>query len=452
MVAFRPIHVVISLCVSLFIPSSLLLAETAAAVRWSSFQNGGRPELHDVQLPLTWGPEKHVAWTIKLEGYGQSSPVVAEQLVLVTSTKGPNKDSYYLSAMRLASGEEVWQLELANPSPEESTNYVSRAAPTPIVDRERVIAFFEGGLMVAADFSGRILWKRNLVEDYGPVAARHGIGASLEQDAQHVFLWMERTEQPYLLAVDKATGETIWKVEGLGSTSWSSPRLVPVGENSHLVCSAGGRVVGFDPQTGQRLWELEGVANNTTATPYPLTDGRFLLGASEGRGEETGGKGAESNGVVQIQEEEKGEFRAEFLWRARRATSSFGSPVIADGRAYLVSRAGVLFCLDAATGEEQYVSRLGAGSIWAKPIVASGNIYFFGREGTTSVVALGETFEERATNLLWPVTPDMPPADAAPPGGDGGPVLYSAVAAPPYLILRSGDRLYAISESPSPTP
>jgi outer membrane protein assembly factor BamB len=424
---------------------SPLYAEAPSSVIWSSFQKGGRPEVQDVDLPLNWQPGKNMAWQAELPGYGQSSPVVAGDLVFVTSTQGPNKETCHLAAFQLSTGEKVWQLDLSNPSPEENTNYVSRAAPTPAVDEDRLIAFFEGGLLLATDFAGKLLWQRNLVEDYGALAARHGLGSSLEQDAQHVFVWIERTEQPYLLAIKKTSGETAWKADGLGATSWSSPRLVPVGDGFHLVCSASGRVAGFDPSTGERLWNLEGVSNNTTATPFPLKDGRFLLGASEGRGEETGGLGAESNGVVQIQKQEDGSFLAEFLWRAKRATSSFGSPVVAGGKAYVVSRSGVLYCLDVVMGEERYVSRLGAGSIWATPVITSKWMYFFGREGMTSVISLGDRFEELATNKLWDISAEDKPAEPGPPGAGGGPVLYSAVAANPYLILRSGSALYAIS-------
>jgi outer membrane protein assembly factor BamB len=418
-------------------------AKAPSSAAWPSFQKGGDPSVADDNLPLHWKPGEGIAWQVELQGYGQSSPVVAGQQVFVTSTSGPNKETCHLAAFQLSDGEKRWQLDLANPSPEESTNYVSKAAPTPAVDQERLIALFEGGLLLATDFTGQILWQRNLVEDYGPLAARHGLGSSLEQDEQRVFVWLERTEQPYLLAVDKETGKSIWKVEGMGATSWSSPRLVAVGDGAHLVCSASGRVSGFDPATGVRLWELDGVANNTTATPFPLTDGRFLLGASEGRGEEAGGNGAQSNGVIQIRRREDGSYTAEFIWRARRATSSFGSPVVADQLAYLVNRAGVLYGLDVATGEERYVSRLGAGSIWATPLITPNRLYFFGREGTTSVVARGDRFEELATNPLWEGSADRQPAEEA-ALGTGGPVLYAAVAAAPYLILRSGDTLHAI--------
>src|SRR5690606_36560747 len=141
-------------------------------------------------------------------------------------------------------------------------------------------------------------WQRDLVADFGAITARHGLGSSLEQDATRVFAWIERQEEPYLIAMSKETGETLWKVDGLGATTWSSPRLVPVSGGVHLVCSAKGKVVGLDPQTGQRLWEFAEITNNTSCTPMPVGEGAFLIGASDGRDEQSSSGGAGSHGLM----------------------------------------------------------------------------------------------------------------------------------------------------------
>jgi hypothetical protein len=90
----------------------------------------------------------------------------------------------------------------------------------------------------------------------------------------------------------------------------------------------------------------------------------------------------------------------------------------------------VLHRLQLEDGEQVSVSRVGAGSIWATPIVAGQRLYLFGYKGTTSVIALPDG-EELAENRLW--------------NGDSEQgALYAAAAAPPYLLLRRGDMLYAV--------
>jgi len=322
------------------ISSVLLLISshvTSAADNWPSFQNGGTSRLDSDNVPLQWNSRDGIAWTFELAGYGQSTPVVWDDHVYVTSCSGQMKDNLRITALKLTSGEKIWDVKLANSSPEKNSNYISRAAPTPVADANGVIAFFEGGNVIALNHDGSALWERDLVQDYGPISARHGLGSSLEQDGHYVFVWIERSESPYVLALEKDTGKTVWKAAGVGKTTWSSPRLVSVGDGQHLVLSASGRIMGLEPKTGEQLWILEDVAYNTVATPMPLGEGRFLVGASEGRGEEPAAGSAKSNGVVQIRKEEDGKFKAGYQWRATKATSSFGSPILAGNNAYFVT-------------------------------------------------------------------------------------------------------------------
>lgn len=404
---------------------------------WSSFQNGGIPAVstaHRVRL-------NEVKWDAALNGYGQSSPVTYASLAYVTTVSGDNRDQYHLTAIRLTDGSEAWQHSSANPSPRENATYHSRAAPTPAVDDAGVICFFEGGLVVALTHDGSVRWNRNLVEEYGSVEARHGLAASVEQDDQHVFIWVERSEQPYIVCLSKETGDVIWKADGLGATSWSSPRLVPVPGGSHLVLSAIGQLAGLDPASGRRLWLMTDIKENSTPTPVPLGDGRFLMGATVGRGESGGGRAARSNGVVRVIPQQNGSWSADFEWRAKRATSSFASPIAHEGVAYFVSRAGVVYGLDAATGEELFAKRLDS-STWATPIAVGEQVFFFGRDG--QVTALSGSGEGQ-TLTQWEALPQpRSPSTEGGPTATSGTVLYAAAWLEETVLFRRGDRLYAV--------
>ena len=402
---------------------------------WSSFQNGGQPYAREGHLPLKWNVSEGITWTTPLDGYGQSSPVIWNDAVYVTFCSGDNKENLHIRSVALGSGNTNWEHKFANASPEEASNYVSKAAPTPVVDADGVVAFFEGGNLIALEHDGSVRWQRDLVKEYGAIAARHGLGASLEHDEQWVYVWVERTEEPYVLAADKKTGETKWKVPGVGATAWSSPRLVPVDGEQHLVLSASGRIVGLDPATGKQLWKFEDIASNTTCTPMPLGKGRFLIGASEGRGEESAA-GPKSCGVIGIERNEQGEFSARYVWRSDKATSSFGSPIAADGNAYFVNRSGVVYCLDLESGEQHYAQRTDS-STWATPIHCDDRIYLFGRSGTTTVLATGDKFKVLAENPLWK-------SEEAAEGAFGS-VLYAAAVADGKCVLRRGDRLYCVA-------
>ncbi len=421
--------------------SSVCATDGAAAdgaAHWTSFQNGGLPATQSGPLATEWSPDMNVAWVADIDGYGQSTPIIAHGQVYVTSVSGPMKDRFLLTAFELSTGEKLWQQTYVNPSPKENTPMTSRAAPSPVADRDGCIAFFEGGLIVALDRDGELRWQRDLVADYGQLDARHGLASSLEQDDQHVYAWVERSEDPYVIALDKKSGTNLWKVPGLGSTTWASPRMIETDWGRQLVCSASGKIAGLDPQSGERLWEFTDISSNTSCTPYPCRPNRFLIGASDGRGETASGAGAASNGVIEINREGD-QFVASFVWRAEKASSTFGSPIAVGEDAYIVNRTGVLYQLNLNTGERRAINRTSAGGIWATPIATQEHLYLFGYRGTTSVISLSDG-EEIASNRLWEA------ADSE-SGARGGHVLYAAAPASPFLLLRRGNSLFAIAVS-----
>lgn len=428
-----------------FLISMPATAPAADVQAWRGFRGPVDAGVAAEQLPVSWSPEEHAGWEAELEGEGQSSPVVWGDHVYVTSVSGANKETYHVAAFHLETGEQLWQQDLANATPQESTHYVSKAAPTPVVDESGVVAFFEGGNLIALTHDGDLRWEQNLVDEYGPVAARHGLGSSLAQHAHRVFVWVERQDDPYVAAIDSASGETLWKVAGLGATSWSTPVILTVAGDPQLVISGSGTVRGMSIDDGQTLWTLEGVSGNTTPSPQPAGDGLLLLGATVGRGESGGGRAPESNALVRITRSEDGSFAAEFDWKAERATTSFGSPIVHEGLAYFVNATGVLFCLDLETGEELYAERT-PESVWATPLAVGDRVYLVGQKGTTTVVAAGREFRALAENRLW----EEQPADAIEDRGGpsaGGDIQYAVAAVRGHLLIRSGRKLYSLSHA-----
>ena len=106
--------------VPILVATCLMLARmpNASAIegQWPKFQNGGLSSI-DTALPTEWSPEQNIAWTADIKGYGQSTPIVAHDQIVVTSTSGENKDDYHVSSFAIDTGELNWQVDVANPSP-----------------------------------------------------------------------------------------------------------------------------------------------------------------------------------------------------------------------------------------------------------------------------------------------------------------------------------------------
>ena len=157
------------------VSNSGLYGEDAESA-WTSFRNGGKSEVsHSVTLPKKWSPGKGVEWTAELPGYGQSSPILLGDHVIVTAVEGPQKEQNLVLCLSRSTGKVVWQVAEKSSLPGPSNYMFSRAAPTPMVDANHVFAFFESGDLVAVELSsGNVAWKRSLADEMGPLKSRHG--------------------------------------------------------------------------------------------------------------------------------------------------------------------------------------------------------------------------------------------------------------------------------------
>lgn len=431
---------------------SLLLLAADAPERWPGFLGVGATELQAKSLPLTWSPDKQIAWQAKLPGHGQSSPVVWGDTVVVTSVEGDNKETYHVVALSLSSGKELWRREVKSTSPVENSLYVSRAAPTPVTDGQSVFIFFESGDVAAFSLAGEPLWNRSLASDYGKFQNKFGLSASPVLTSEAMIILVDDEGPSYLVALSKTDGQPLWKVERESRTSWSSPALVKIGDSSQLVISSAGSVDGYDPASGKQLWSYDDVGSNTAATPLAFDGGKFLVGASAGREAERAQDASKSNLAMTIDFAD-GKFTPRVLWNTTQATPSFGSPIVHNGLAYWVNRQGVVYCLDAKTGEAKYTERT-KQSIWATPLAVDDRIYLFGKDGLTTVLAAGPEFKVLAENQLWDpekIQPDpkaganeSTPERQRAAANFSGPTQYGIAAVNGSLLIRTGDVLYCV--------
>lgn len=370
---------------------------------WSSFRNGGSSTAKGT-YPKLWSASSGIAWQKELEGYGQSSPVVLGNHVFVSTVIGPRKDECCLSCYDIASGDSVWSFRHAASTTAPSNYSASRAAPTPLVDSNAAYAFFEGGDVFAVSHEGKALWHRSLTKDYGRFENNHGLGSSPAQTDDLVIINIEHKGPSYLLALNKKTGETVWKTERPSGSSWTSPIVAETTRGAQIIVSSGGSVTAYDPSNGSQVWTIGGLAGNSVPSPV-ASNSRLYVGA---RVPEFGStqEAAQSNLCLQL--DASGATDHQVLWRASKAFCDYASPVVNGDCVYYLNNVGVLYCLNAHTGDVHYTERLGT-TCWATPVVSGDLTYFFGKDGTTQVIRTGKTFEKVATNLLWdPMSPPKP--------------------------------------------
>jgi outer membrane protein assembly factor BamB len=403
------------------------------ASRWSSFCNGGNSRVSDdAAFTASWSPKEGISWEVELPGYGQSTPLIIGDRILITATEGPEKESNLVVCLNREKGDVVWQTSQPSSLTGPSNFMYSRAAPTPVADDDQTIAFFESGDLVAIGINdGKKRWERDLKAEIGELKSRHGLGSSLAQTEDLFFINLEHDGPSALIAIQKSDGETRWKTERPSGSSCSSPVVMQRGDQHQVVVSSAGEAVGYDSETGKEIWKVSDLVGNSV--PSPLVVGnRIFLGA---RKSEFGSvnAAAKSNLCLEFHE---GEDSPKIAWRSKRCIADYCSPVVCGEFLYLINGDGILGCLDKNTGDEKYRQRLGF-ECWATPIARGNQLFVFGKNGKSSVIKAGEEFERIGENYLWdPVNPPPPVSyveyfpskgghdsghgQAAKHGGDGG--------------------------------
>ena len=362
--------------------------------------------------PIEWSEEKNVRWKNAVPGLGLSSPIVwGDRLFLTTAVstgervENPPRPvrgdgvvpdevlSYEVHALDRRDGSTLWTRSVLREPPHEGHHPDGAwAAGSPVTDGEVLIAFFGSRGLFAFDRDGAELWRRDL----GDMRTRLGFGegSSPALHGDRVFVIWDHEDDSFIVALDKRSGEELWRRERDEVTAWTTPLVVEHGGRTQVVTSATNRVRSYDAATGEPIWETTGMTLN--AIPSPVhRDGVVYL--------TSGFRGSKLLAVRLDRAEGDITGTESVVWSVDRNTPYVPSPLLHDGVIYVTkSNGGILSAYDAATGEALYANqRLGAvRNVYASPVAVGDRIYFTSRHGEFLVATAGPTFEVLAENEL----------------------------------------------------
>lgn len=422
---------------------AFVLAPTAlAADAWPGFRGTG-DSIAKGDYPTEWSP-KTIAWKVDLPGYGQSCPVVWNGVVYLTSVEGDQREKGYVVALDARTGKEKWRHTFEPTQKAKWAFTISRGAPTPCVDAAGVYCFFEGGNVLALDHAGKIRWERNLVKDYGEFQGGHGVGSSPAQTADAIFILIDHRGPSYLVALDKATGKNKWKADREQRGGWSSPVVATREGKPEVIASSAETIIGYAADSGKELWKLDNIIGNTLPSASVVGD-RVLFGGGTSRSKEDPAPGAKGNGCLKLVSRD-GAPGFESAWTAKIGISNYATPLGYEGVAYFVNQVGVVYAHDLANGKELFAERID-GACWASPLGAGKHVYFFGKDGTTTVLATGKEFDKVASNKLWEAKKPAAPAEGKKESGEYlDPIVYGVAAADGAFFVRTGTQLFRIGK------
>lgn len=332
----------------------------------------------------------------------------------------PKQLSRELVCYDLQTGKQLWQTAFATTGAEEPYQGFQAlhgfASSTPATDGQAIYAFFGRDGVVAVSLDGKKLWQTSVG------TKTHGWGSATSPVLfENLVIVNASVESGELVALDKKSGQKVWQAPGMDQ-SWSTPALVKTEDGAiELAVSTRNDVLGFDPKTGKQLWSCEAIQDYICPSAI----------AHEGIVYAIGGR---SNTAVAIKAGGRGDVTdTHQLWSIRKG-SNVSSPAYHDGHLYWVHETrGTAYCVDAKTGEVAYEQRLEPrpDRFYASPVIADGRIYLVNRNTGTYVLAAQPEFKLIAHN---------PPLDDS---------IFNAspAIAEGQLLLRSDKFLYCVASS-----
>lgn len=381
------------LCLLLVLPGVL------SAANWPQWRGPENNQIsRETNLPVRWSPTENITWKLPMPGRSGSTPIIWGERIFLHVADGGN---LYLWCVDRNQPAIVWKKFLSGGDRMRQKQNMS--SPSPVTDGQTVWVMTGTGILKAFDFSGNELWARDIQKDYGQFGLNHGYASSPLLHRGHLYVQVLHgmlTDDPsYVLKIDAKTGKTVWRVERPTDAirespdSYATPVVLKLGNAEELIINGGDCVTGHDLATGKELWRGRGFNpdnnpfNRIIASPvaadgivYAPTRVRPLQAfRGGGRGDIT-----KSHHVFSFQN-----------------GPDVPTPVVDGKYFYSVNDKGIVWVLDAKTGEEVYGgARLATGTYSSSPILADGKIYVTSEDGVTSVFKAGPKFELVSENNL----------------------------------------------------
>jgi outer membrane protein assembly factor BamB len=367
----------------------LLAADPLRAEDWPCWRGPrGDGSSAENNVPTRWSDTENIAWKVALPYSGHSSPVVWGDRVFVLGTD-LDQARRMVAAHDRKTGKHLWEKAIVAAPLERKHRLNSFASSTPAVDRDRLyVSFLEEKqmLIVAYDHSGNELWRVHP----GVFSSVHGYCSSPVLYKDKVIVNGDHDGEAYLVALDRATGRTLWKTPRENKTrSYCTPIIREIAGRTQMMLSGSLCVASYNPDDGKLLWIVDGPTEQFVASPVFSHDLLFITG------------GFPEHHVLTIDPRGSGNVtETNIVWRHQGKLASYVPSPIAVGDYFIVvSDAGLGTCLAAATGKILWSEQL-SRHYSASVVTAGGLVYLLDDDGVTKVIKPGPTLEIVATNEL----------------------------------------------------
>lgn len=326
-------------------------------------------------VPTQWDAPsgKGILWKTAVPLPGNNSPVVWDNRVFLTGATESKREVYCFDA---DTGKLLWQQPVRgvpDAKPPEVADQTGFAAPTAATDGQRVFAIFATGDVAAFDFAGKSVWARSL----GVPKNAYGHASSLVPYQNLLLIQFDqgttKDKLSKLLALDVATGKTVWEVAREVPNSWPTPIVIHVAGQTQVITCADPWVIAYDPAAGSEVWRAKCLRQDVGPSPTFAAGVVYVVNEfpcmsaikADGRGDVT---------------------KSHVLWTAEDSLPDTCSPLATDQFVFVLASYGILTCYDAKTGQKLWEEEFQDTNFTSSPSLVRNHIYLFGDEGKGWVV------------------------------------------------------------------
>ena len=375
--------------------------------------------------PTTWSETENIRWKVRIPGMGHATPIVWEDKIFIqtaiegempetqtenTEAENPPEDSrrrrrgrrgnrtyppykFELLALNRSDGSIAWQKTLRETKPHEGIhNTASFASNSPVTDGEHIYAYFGSRGLYCLDMKGNIKWEKNIGQMYK--RNTFGEGSCPIIHGNTIIVLQDHEGPSFIIALDKRTGDELWKMDRDERTTWTSPIIVEHGGKAQVIVSATNRSRSYDLETGEVLWECGGMTGNVIPSPVATDGFVYLISGFRGAALQAVNL-ADATGDITGSEEA-------IAWEHDRYTPYVPSPLLHGDILYFLNGNNIISAVDRITGTLHYgPQRLnGISGIYASIVGAADRVYVASRNGAVAVIQHGPKFEVLAVNNL----------------------------------------------------
>jgi outer membrane protein assembly factor BamB len=399
-----------------------MLQVSFAEVNWPGFRGPLCGVVEDDVLPVSWSITENVRWKIDVVGRAWSSPVVWDDKIFLTTVASEGhveeaKKGLYFGGNRnkppsaihhwivycydWASGKTLWQKTVHTGKPAEPVHIKNTyASETPVTDGERVYFYFGNVGVFCFDLQGKEVWRKRL----DPVKIRYnwGMAASPLLHGDNLFIVNDNDEKSYLLALDKKTGDEVFRVHRDEKSNWVTPYIWENSERTELVTCGTGKVRSYDLK-GQLLWELGGMSVIAIPTPVECNGLLYLCSGYVGDKKNRPIYAVKAGAAGDITPEDEQDTGKYIAWHHKFGGPYNPSPIAYGDYLYILYDRGTVSCYEGRTGkliyEKQQLAK-DARAFTVSPWANDGKLFFLSEDGDTFVVKAGPEFKVLGRNAL----------------------------------------------------